>query len=98
MHQRNTNQHSSSSANLNYYAYYHKSSVGQLPKFPCYEFKVTDRGWRIELDIRSLKCTKNEFGDDEPKDAYRSQKYRRHKNNVNGHYRLHLKLDTPLTR
>lgn len=81
-----------------YYSYYHESTAGQLPKFSCYEFKVIDRGWRIELDIHSVKCTKNEFGDDEYQDLHTQKKYRRHKKNDNKHYRLSLKLDTPLTK
>lgn len=35
---------------------YHESTSGQLPKASCYKFDVTDKGWRVEMDIWTEPC------------------------------------------
>uniref|UniRef100_A0A914YXB2 Uncharacterized protein n=1 Tax=Panagrolaimus superbus TaxID=310955 RepID=A0A914YXB2_9BILA len=35
---------------------YYESSSGKLPKSPCYEFKVTDKGWKIDAEVWTSAC------------------------------------------
>lgn len=63
-----------------------------MPKSLCYEFKINDRGWRVELDVHSLSCKRNEL-----KSYDKTRNNHKHKNTVKKHNHLNLKLDTPLT-
>ena len=35
---------------------YHSSSSGKLPKSPCYEFRILDKGWRIDTEVSTASC------------------------------------------
>uniref|UniRef100_A0A7E4ZVC5 CAP10 domain-containing protein n=1 Tax=Panagrellus redivivus TaxID=6233 RepID=A0A7E4ZVC5_PANRE len=35
---------------------YSESSSSQLPKSGCYDFRITDRGWRVDAEVATTEC------------------------------------------
>ncbi|KAE9549633.1 hypothetical protein FO519_007155 [Halicephalobus sp. NKZ332] len=35
---------------------YHSSSSGKLPKSSCYDFRILDKGWRIDTEVSTTPC------------------------------------------
>lgn len=68
---------------------YHSSSSGQLPMSNCYEFKILDKGWRIDAEIWTTKC--NELKDS----TFFVESNAKNQNPI---YQTFLTLDTPISR
>ncbi|KAH7701857.1 Protein W01F3.1 b, partial [Aphelenchoides avenae] len=81
-------------------AQYHEGAAGQIPKSHCYEFDITDRGWRVEMEVWSSEACdglESPSGEDDVFAVLPSHK--RALRRAKAHqYRTFIQLDTPITK
>ena len=75
---------------------YHSSSSGKLPKSPCYEFRILDKGWRIDAEVSTTACRGLE--DPIKPKKFSSIESKESEDDNFAVYKTFLTLDTPVSK